>query len=552
MFIDDLTYIKNGKTYRRILLRNSYRVNGIVRHDTVANLSQCSDKEIEELKQALKYGKKVPQIDSGTAFELKQGSSVGAVWVLHQLAKQIGITQVLGNSQHAKLVLWLIYARLLNQGSRLSAARVINFHAGCDILDLDAFTEEDLYKAMDFAGEEQPRIENELFLKKYTNKVPSFYLYDVTSSYLEGEQNELGDYGYNRDGKKNKKQIVIGLMTDADGWPITTEVFQGNTNDTKTVKNQIEKVANRFGVKEVTFVGDRGMLKRAQIESLKDKDFHYITAITKPEINTLMKNGIIQFSFFEENVFEVESEGVRYVLRRNPVRANEIENSRESKFESLKELVEKENLYLSQHKKASPESSRKKILGKASKLKIDQWVFIEHKERKFSITEDEEKKAKEAFLDGCYVIKTDRTDLSAQEVHDRYKDLAEVEIAFRSMKTTFLEMRGIFVRKATRTKTHVFIVMLSYMLAYQLRRLWKDVELTVEEGIEELKSICSMEVHTPQLSYQKIPEPRPMGKLLLEKAGVSLPDSLPCKGIVIVTRKKLVSERKELDAKDLF
>jgi len=121
MFIDDLTYIKNGKTYRRILLRNSYRVNGIVRHDTVANLSQCSDKEIEELKQALKYGKKVPQIDSGTAFELKQGSSVGAVWVLHQLAKQIGITQVLGNSQHAKLVLWLIYARL-----RVLAVSVLN------------------------------------------------------------------------------------------------------------------------------------------------------------------------------------------------------------------------------------------------------------------------------------------------------------------------------------------------------------------------------------------------------------------------------------------
>ena len=472
--------------------------------------------------------------------------------MLHQLAKQIGITQALGDSQHAKLVLWLIYARLLNQGSRLSAARMINFHAGCDVLDLDAFTEEDLYKAMDFAEKEQPRIENELFLQKYRDKVPSFYLYDVTSSYLEGEQNELGDYGYNRDGKKNKKQIVIGLMTDADGWPITTEVFRGNTNDTKTVKNQIEKVANRFGVKEVTFVGDRGMLKRAQIESLQDENFHYITAITKPEINTLMKEGVIQFSFFEEKVFEVESDGIRYVLRRNPVRADEVKNSREKKLESLQEFVEKENLYLSLHKKASLESSRKKILGKASKLSIDQWVFVANEERKFSITEDAEKKAKEAFLDGCYVIKTDRTDLSATEIHDRYKDLAEVEIAFRTMKTTFLEMRGIFVRKASRTRAHVFIVMLSYMLAYQLRRLWKDVELTVEEGIEELKSICTMEVHAPQIAYQKIPEPRPMGKFLLEKAGVSLPDALPCKGMVIVTRKKLVSERKELEAKALF
>ena len=163
MFIDDSTYNRNGKIYRRILLRNSYRVKGIVKHDTVANLSRCSDKEILELKQALKYGKTSSFIESENNFEIKQGPSIGAVWLLHQLAKQIGIAESLGNSQKAKLILWLIYARFLNQGSRLSAARLINLHVGCDMLNLEKFTEDDLYKAMDWVEQEQQRIENELF-----------------------------------------------------------------------------------------------------------------------------------------------------------------------------------------------------------------------------------------------------------------------------------------------------------------------------------------------------------------------------------------------------
>ena len=552
MFIDDSTYNSKGKTYRRVLLRNSYRVNGVVKHDTIANLSNCSVDDVAHLKKSLKLAKK-DFLQEDSSFKLKQGLSVGAIWTLHQIVKDIGISEALGDSREAKLVLWMIYARLLGKGSRLSATRLMSRHAGCDVLNLSSFTEDDLYNAMDWVEEKQEKIEKDLFQKKYKERLPSFYLYDVTSSYLEGTQNELGEFGYNRDGKKGKQQIVIGLMTDAEGWPITIEVFEGNTNDTKTVKSQIKKAANRFGAKEVTFVGDRGMIKRTQIEDLKDEEFHYITAITKPEIETLVKKKIISLSLFDTKIAEVDSEGIRYVFRRNPQRAEEIEDSRQSKLNRLLGLCAEKNEYLKKHKKAKVNTAKKAIESKAKNLKIFEWIDIKEHERNITVSVNEQKKKEIMILDGCYVLKTDRKkeDISTKEIHDRYKSLADVEWAFRTMKTTLLEMRGIFVRKASRTKAHIFIVMLSYMVAYKLRRCWHDLEVTVEEGISELGSIHTIEVHFPKMSYQQIPQPRSSTAVLLEKAGITLPDAIPLKGVSVLTRKKLVSERKIITSRTL-
>lgn len=552
MFVDDSTIKVKEKVYRRVLLRNSYRVNGVVKHDTIANLSRCSDEDIDHLKKCLKTGKGVEDV-SMSSFKLKQGLSVGAVWTLDQMAKRIGIQESLGNSRYGKLVSWMIYARLLGCGSRLSATRLMSQHAGCDILDLDSFSEDDLYEAMDWIEKEQPRIELELFQKKYGETIPTFYLYDVTSSYLEGTENELGEFGYNRDGKQGKKQIVIGLMADADGWPIAIEVFKGNTNDTKTVKSQILKLTNRFGVKEVTFVGDRGMIKRAQIEDLHDENFHYITSITKPEIERLVKENTIPLTLFDVKIAEIEKDGVRYIFRKNPERAKEIADTRQGKLTRLQAFCNEKNTYLKAHPKAKTETAENAVKKKAADLKIIEWVQIVLNERSLQIQVDEEKRKEEARLDGCYVLKTDREKegLSTKQAHDKYKNLADVEWAFRTMKTTLLEMRGIFVRKSSRTRAHVFIVMLSYMIAYRLRRYWQELEMTVEEGIRELGSIHAIELHSPQLSYQKIPEPRKAGLLLLEKAGVSLPDAISCKGATGLTNKKLISERKKLIPRSL-
>jgi Transposase len=247
----------------------------------------------------------------------------------------------LGKGQEAKLALWLVFAAVIAQGSRLSAVRLAKQHAVCDILDLKAFNEDHLYGALDWLAERQSAVEEALFTHHYSEpgKAPTLYLYDVTSSYFEGEHNELADYGYNRDGKRGKKQIVIGLMTDEYGWPLCVEVFKGNTQDSQTVVAQIDKLVKRFGVKRVAFVGDRGMIKSAQIEHLTKEDFYYITAITKPQVESLIKQGVFQLTMFEDALVEVEMDELRYILKRNPVRAAEIAATRNSKLKRLKKTA---------------------------------------------------------------------------------------------------------------------------------------------------------------------------------------------------------------------
>ncbi len=546
MHVDDQKYQRNGRNYRRTLLRNSYRKEGKICHDTIANLSKCSDEEINALKFALKNksliaSKQIPGCDVKT----HQGLSVGAVWLLHKMSKRIGIQKALGNSKQAGLALWLVISAVIGCVSRLSAVRLAKSHAACDILNLESFCEDDLYKTLDWLNEQQSQIENKLFGYRYQNRKPNLFLYDVTSSYFEGDKNELAAYGYNRDKKKGKKQVVIGLLTDDEGYPVSCEVFEGNTKDTATFKNQVDKIVNRFGIKKVTFVGDRGMIKSAQIEDLSEEDFFFITAITKPQIEKMLKDGLFQMDLFETQVCEVKHDNVRYVLRRNPIREMEIREVRNGKLMSLKKLCKKKSEYLSKHPRAKVPTATKEINNFAKKLKIDDWVKVNAREREFDIEIDKDKLTEIEKLDGCYAIKSNvsSADASKETIHARYKDLADVEWAFRTMKTTLLHIRGIFVRKENRTRAHVFTSMLAYMLAYELRRLWQDEEITIEEGIEELSSVCATEVIIGGIAIQTVPTPRQMGQQLLAKANVTLPDAIPCREVVVHTRKRLVDER---------
>ena len=547
MHVDDQTYTVNDKTYRRALLRNSYRRNGKVCHDTVANLSKCSNEEIEAIKFALANKKNLAALKvPDKTVKTRQGLTIGTVWLLYQVAKRFGIVNALGRSGKAKLVLWMIISAIIGSVSRLSATRLAQSHAACDILGLDSFCEDDLYTAMDWLDDHQQVIEGRLFKGRYKHEKPNMYLYDVTSSYLEGDQNELGDYGYNRDGKKGKKQIVIGLLTDDEGRPISCEVFRGNTQDTKTFKSQVDKIAQRFGIEKVTFVGDRGMIKSAQISDLTTEKYHYITALTKPGIETLLKQDVVQMELFDKTVCEVEAEGIRYIFRRNPIRVREIRETRQSKLRKVYDLCLQKSEYFAEHPKAKVEVAKRIVKEKAGRLKIGKWVNICNQGRNLSVEINKIILEQEEKLDGCYVIKTDLSvkTASKQTVHDRYKSLAEVEWAFRTMKTTLLHIRGIFVRKASRTRAHVFTIMLAYVIAYELRRLWQDIEVTIEEGIEELSSLCATEAIIGNVSIQTVPEPRARGKLLLEKANVTLPDAIPCRNVNVFTRKKLVEERR--------
>ena len=501
------------------------------------------------MRLALKHKNDLSQLVSvSETVSLRQGLSVGAVWLIFDMAKQLGITDALGNSPPGKLALWQVIARVIDQGSRLSAVRLAGSHGACDILGLEAFDEDDLYENLDWLDENQSKIEDRLFKSSYPDKKPGLYLYDVTSSYLEGQCNELAAFGYNRDGKKGKRQIVIGLLCDEIGKPLSIEVFAGNTNDTATVASQIQKVAQRFGGGEIIFVGDRGMIKNQQIEDITEQGFHYITAITKPQIESLIDQGIIQMTLFGQRLAEVKTDdGIRYILRRNPERALEIRQSRDSKLASLRQMVKKQNEYLAQHPRASETVALKRINDRCEKLKVSKWVgAVAASDRKISLTTEQEVLAEIEKLDGCYVLKTDLPKKVADKktIHSRYKDLAQVEWAFRTSKTVQLEMRPVNVRLAGRTRGHVFVVMLAYRIVQELAHRWSEVNLTVAEGIDELTTLCATEVlvnNEPRCN--KIPQPRPSIEQLLKAASVHLPDILPCKGTRVATRKKLPENR---------
>jgi len=539
---------KQGKKiYNSVLLRESYRENGKVKKRTIANLSSCSKDEIEAICLALKNkGDLKSLVNIKKDILLNEGLSVGAVWVLYQVGRLLGIEKALGIDFSGKLALWQVMARALDQGSRLSAVRLGKVHAFSDVLGIErGFSEDDLYENLGWLSDNQEKIEDRL--AGYHKGKREIFLYDVTSSYLEGEQNYFGAYGYSRDGKKNKKQIVIGLLCDETGYPLSVEVFKGNTQDIKTFAGQVKKAANRFGCERVTFVGDRGMIKSAQIKDLPE-GFHFITAITKPQIRSLIEQGVIQLGLFDREICEVEEEGTRYILKKNPFRAEDIFRNRQDKLLSIERAVKKKNDYLREHPRAKVLVSLKEIEEKIKQLKLERCLKVNEEGRQLSLLKDEEVFKEISSLDGCYVIKTDLPKSAADKntIHDRYKDLALVEQVFRTCKTEFLEVRPVYVRNEKSTRGHVFAVMMAYMIVRHLKTAWQNMDVTPEEGLKQLATLSSTEVKVKDKeSFLQIPRPREQSQELLNALNIKLPLVLPHKNIAVDTRKKLPERRKK-------
>lgn len=539
----------NGTVYRCVLLRRSYREGGKVKNRTIANLSHCTPQEIEALRLALHYKDDLTVLGSvRPALELQEGPSVGAVCTVYHVARQLGLDKALGTHFAGKLALWQVIARVIDQGSRLSAVRLAQTHAACELLGFTrGFDENDLYENLAWLAAHQATIERRVFTARRGPHQPGLFLYDVTSSYLEGHCNALAAFGYNRDGKASKPQVVVGLLCDEEGAPVSTEVFTGNTPDLATLAPQIRKVARRFGGERVTFVGDRGMIKSGQIAALAQAGFHYITALTKPQIKRFLKHGVFQLAWFADQVYAVEDAGCRYILRRNPQRAAEIAAGRRDKQHMVEQFVGKKNAYLHAHPRAQVAVALREVRTKLTRLHLEEWLQVEAEGRMLRLRLDETAQGHAARLDGCYVLKTDlpRTVVAAQVVHDRYKDLALVEQAFRTCKTTYLELRPWYVRTEASTRGHALVVMLAYLIIRELRQAWRHLNLTVEEGVAQLATLCAMEVRVQgQEPFCRVPKPRGTSQRLLEAVGVQLPDVLPQRKGYVVTRTKLPKRRK--------
>jgi transposase len=549
MYITEVaTKTKKGKlSHLCILLRESYRQNGRVKNRTIANLTHCDPGEVAAIRLALKHKDDLTVLRSVEDVELEQGMSVGAAWLVYDVARQIGIEKALGQGREGKLALWQVMARVIGQGSRLSAVRLAQVHAACDILGMrQGFNEEHLYDNLAWLAQNQKEIERRLFIERCKGKKPDLFLYDVTSSYFEGEHNELADWGYNRDKKRGKKQVVVGLLCDEGGGPVSIEVFRGNTQDFDTLGRQVKKSVEEFGCERVTFVGDRGMIKSGQIGELKRAGFHYITAITKPQIEKLLREGVFQMELFDKEVFEVEDEGTRYILRRNPQRAEEIARTRKEKKESIERWCLRENVRLAEHPRAKVETALKEVGKRIERLRISGWLKVETDGRKLELKEDESALREEAMLDGCYVIKSDLPkEVDKQVIHDRYKDLTEVEQAFRTCKTAMLEIRPWYVQTEESTRGHALVVMLAYLITRYLQQAWSHLNLTVNEGLIQLALLCSTKmVIKDQNCCHRIPNPSDISAKLLEAANVRLPRALPYLGAHVVSRKTLQSQRR--------
>ena len=510
MFIQRILKKTAEKTYKSVVLMESYREDGKVKHRTISNLSKWPDSLVDGFEKTLKGG----SVNSIVDLQLSTGVSFGAISAVSQIACRLGILSALGSSKQGKLALFQIAGRIISQGSRNYLANEWTKGQAIEsVFKLTNFTEEDLYANLDWLAENQTAIEKKIFdFRNNKTAIKEIFLYDVTSSYLEGDKNELAQYGYNRDKKKGKKQIVIGLMTDSEGYPITVEVFSGNAGDTTTVSNQLNKLKTDFGVERVIFVGDKGMIKNAQINELTSDEYkwNYLTTITREQIQTLLKQDVIQLELFGNELVEVldRENDTRYILRRNPIRKIEIKQIRESKINSITTLAQEQNTYLAEHKNAKSEVALRKVTEKIEKFKLKKIISCTIIDNKLSLEVDIKAQEEIEKLDGCYVVKTDvsKDIVDMKTIHDRYKDLAKVEFAFRTMKTTLEKIRPIFVRKEERTRGHVFVAMLAYMIVKYITDECATLNYTREFMIDSLDKISYLQYTLEQKTVNVVPQ----------------------------------------------
>ena len=432
----------------------------------------------------------------------------------------------------------LVMARIAHQGSRLSAVRWAEQQAAAEVLGLEPFDEDDLYAALDWLAEQQAVIEQRLYsgYVKKRGRPPALVLYDVTSSYLEGERNELAAFGYDRDGKRGKQQIVIGLLTADDGEPLAVRVFAGNTADPSTVMEQIQLLKTRFKVGEVVVVGDRGMIKAKGKAALSAEGWKYITALTNAQIRTLLKEGVLQPDLFDSPLCEVEHEGRRLILRRNEaVRAREQKRAAD-KIAQLQAKIAARNAFVSQSKRADPHAGLAQLQQWAKRHRLSAFVTLALVERMIQCTIDEAAQVDSALLDGCYTLETtvSRAAMAPATVDARYRDLQQVERNFRHLKTGFLEVRPIFLRNANRTRAHVFVA----MLALKLTRVFEDrlqkvfgttaedpKNLTLDDALTALSRITYLYYTVNGQQVARLPRPDKLQQSVFAALGITLPRS---------------------------
>lgn len=470
---------QSGREYVSHLVRQTYREDGKVKNRTLANLSALPDTAIDAVRRCLAGESLVP---AAAALTIQRTLPHGHVAAVLGSAQKLGLDRLLDPlpGRQRDLVLAMIVARILEPASKLATTRLLGTTSLGSLLEVEEATEDELYLAMDWLLERQEAIEGRL-LRRHLGE-EKVVLYDLTSTYMEGEQCPLTRRGYSRDGKPTKAQIEFGLLTTRDGIPLALEAYAGNTADPTTFADQVEKLQKRFRDQTVIWVADRGMLTSAQVARLKEiKGAHWVTALRSPAIKQLVERGTIQPSLFDErNLAEVADErfpGERLVVCYNPLLAEE----RARKREELLAATEKELARVAAMVERGAAGGRAGLQGAAAIGERVGRVVNKHKvakhfvrtitETSFSYRRAETAIAAEAALDGIYVLRTNVSAqrLDAPDVVLAYKELAHVERAFRTFKLSDLEVRPIYHYSETRVRAHLFLCLLAYWLLRHLQ-----------------------------------------------------------------------------------
>jgi transposase len=511
MFLETIKSTKKGKTYFSYLIRESYREKGKVKHKTIANLSKLSKEHILQIKSIL-TGKKgdfdICELENGISYEY------GASYSFLSLARNIGLDKIIYSKreQWREDVLAMVIGRITYQGSKLS---LVNMYKDSALWELAGHkygirpdVDKHCYAPMDRLLERKNRIERKLAKKHLSDGC--IVLYDLTNTWFEGAYNnsELVAFGGKpKGGKKGYKIIAVGLLTDKKGCPVGVEVFKGSTSDQTTVLGEIKKLSKEYGLKEIIFTGDRGMLTQKRIDEVNEEDFKTITALTHTQINSLIKTDNIQVELFDQKkiveIYDLNNEKIRYMLCKDERTMLEERATRSGMIEKVVEKLTAKAKINRKRDNTKVAASVGRIFEKYKIEKFFNWQVDEKGHLTWSLKKHIVDKEKE--LDGCYIIRTEvpKEKLNKKEVVEAYRNLQKVEQGFKNLKTVLLELRPLYHKTDERLKSHIFIVMLAYYVQWhamqKLKPLfdsdgkYKHKLWDIGHVIERLKSIRKVE-----------------------------------------------------------
>jgi len=476
MHVARVRSVHGGKEYVSVLLRQSYREDGKVKHRTLASLTALPPAVIDVIKRSLRGERLVP---AETAFRIVRSLPHGHVAAVLGLLRSLGLETLLDRapSRSRDLAVALVVARLVSPASKLATARSLEVTTLGEVMGVAGASEDELYGALDWLLARQERVERALAARHLAEG--SLVLYDLTSTYVEGSHCPLAHHGHSRDHRPDRAQIEFGLLTDARGCPVAVEAFAGNTADPATVEAQVEKLRSRFGLTELVLVGDRGMLTSARIERLRETGgIGWVSCLRAPAIRALVEAGDLQLGLFDEtNLAQITSPqfpGERLVVCRNPALRAERARKREALLAATEGALERVAGMVGRgHLRSAAAIGLRagrvvnaKKMAKHFELDIAEGVFA-YRRRTDAI-------AAEAALDGLYVVRTSVSEerLDAPAVVETYKRLSAVERDFRALKGDDLLVRPIFHWRSDRVRAHLFLCFLAAYVRWHLEAAW--------------------------------------------------------------------------------